>query len=473
MRTLSDASDELAQGDVRSRGPSTGATLSIGYWLQATAGSTFNVYLVKESEYPKVLSLEAFTFYEVYSAEDVSSAYLPTTHLTALGEPVRLVIFGTNYAATTIRGVINMQEAECVAVEPCQNQGLCVQSGTCECPPNGWTGATCSTPACAAGTCNERQTCTGPNTCSCKPGWSGVNCAIASCAEACVSGQGSCTAPNVCTCVTGFSGATCQGINGGYTNFTAGSSACISTGGDSCTQTESRTCTAPPPSNGGAGCGVLGPATRQVSCTCPPVHGGYSDWGEFGLCAGSPVCTQSRSRSCTNPPPALGGADCSLLGADVEARTCDSCGLNGAPLLSAAVLTTDAAQMKELAESRGWQTKAEWDADNEDRVDFLIPFIVVICVCGALIVAGAVMFLHMRRQQSQVHSHARSQTVTVTSPQVQMAAQSSPQPSPKAGLYVPQTKQAQPAGGSLHAFHAPSKTQALSPSIQVRGVAKV
>ena len=51
------------------------------------------------------------------------------------------------------------------------------------------------------------------------------------------------------------------------------------------------------------------------------VDGGYSVWSDWSEC--SATCgggTQSRYRTCTNPAPAYGGADCS--GPASETRTC-------------------------------------------------------------------------------------------------------------------------------------------------------
>ena len=54
------------------------------------------------------------------------------------------------------------------------------------------------------------------------------------------------------------------------------------------------------------------------------VNGGYSDWGPYGQC--SKTCgggVKTRSRSCTNPPPSNGGEDCSVLGSDTSTRRCN------------------------------------------------------------------------------------------------------------------------------------------------------
>ena len=53
------------------------------------------------------------------------------------------------------------------------------------------------------------------------------------------------------------------------------------------------------------------------------VNGGYSDFGDWSEC--SAECeggTQTRTRTCTNPAPAHGGADC--VGVGSETRNCNT-----------------------------------------------------------------------------------------------------------------------------------------------------
>lgn len=55
------------------------------------------------------------------------------------------------------------------------------------------------------------------------------------------------------------------------------------------------------------------------------VNGGYSAWEPYGECSKS--CgggKQTRSRTCTNPPPAAGGAECSKLGSSTQSRECNN-----------------------------------------------------------------------------------------------------------------------------------------------------
>ena len=80
--------------------------------------------------------------------------------------------------------------------------------------------------------------------------------------------------------------APCTPVNGGWSGW----SSC-----NNCSQ--SRTCTNPSPSCGGANCS--GPSTQA----CGKVNGGWSSWSSCNNC--------SQSRTCTNPSPACGGAYCS------------------------------------------------------------------------------------------------------------------------------------------------------------------
>ncbi|XP_013378635.1 SCO-spondin [Lingula anatina] len=98
------------------------------------------------------------------------------------------------------------------------------------------------------------------------------------------------------------------------------------------TQSRSRTCTNPPPSNNGADC--VGPSSETRTCNpdaCPvPVDGMWSTWSGWTGC--SVTCgtgSQSRSRTCTNPPPSNGGADC--IGGTTESQICtlDPCPIDG------------------------------------------------------------------------------------------------------------------------------------------------
>lgn len=77
-------------------------------------------------------------------------------------------------------------------------------------------------------------------------------------------------------------------------------------------QTQSRTCTNPIPRFGGADC--QGPLEQQRECEeqvhCP-IHGGWGAWGDYGAC--SLTCglgKRVRKRPCDNPKPQYGGRVC-------------------------------------------------------------------------------------------------------------------------------------------------------------------
>jgi prepilin-type N-terminal cleavage/methylation domain-containing protein len=117
-------------------------------------------------------------------------------------------------------------------------------------------------------------------------------------------------------------------VNGGWSDWSSWGSCSVSCGGG--TQTRSRTCTNPAPANGGASCS--GSATESQSCNTAAcaIDGGWSDWGSWGSCSVS--CdggTQTRTRTCTNPAPANGGASCS--GSATESQSCNTaaCAVNG------------------------------------------------------------------------------------------------------------------------------------------------
>lgn len=60
---------------------------------------------------------------------------------------------------------------------------------------------------------------------------------------------------------------------------------------------------------------------RSSSCNPFSVHGGFSEWAEWGICSVScGIGSQKRLRQCNNPLPANGGRHC--VGSDKETRSC-------------------------------------------------------------------------------------------------------------------------------------------------------
>jgi len=138
--------------------------------------------------------------------------------------------------------------------------------------------------------------------------------------------------------VYGMTDTTIKPINGGWSPYSEWSLCSASCGGG--TQTRSRTCTNPAPANGGAQC--VGSAVESQSCNTQPcaIDGGWSPYSEWSLCSAS--CgggTQTRSRTCTNPAPANGGAQC--VGLANESQSCNTqpCAIDG-----------------------GWSEYGSWDA---------------------------------------------------------------------------------------------------------------
>lgn len=87
-----------------------------------------------------------------------------------------------------------------------------------------------------------------------------------------------------------------------------------------------RTCSNPPPANGGENC--EGPFEEEEKCNLHPcpVDGGFTFWGEFNAC--SKTCgrgVQIRMRNCTNPVPANGGKNCDGPLQETKACNIDPC----------------------------------------------------------------------------------------------------------------------------------------------------
>jgi len=111
-----------------------------------------------------------------------------------------------------------------------------------------------------------------------------------------------------------------QPIDGGLSKFSDWSECSVACGGGS--QSRSRSCTNPSPAFGGAGCDGDDSESRDCNASPCPVDGGWSDFSDWSEC--SVTCgggSQSRSKSCSNPAPAFGGAGCD--GDDSESRDCN------------------------------------------------------------------------------------------------------------------------------------------------------
>ena len=119
----------------------------------------------------------------------------------------------------------------------------------------------------------------------------------------------------------------CNLVDGGWSDFGSWTECSATCGGG--IKTRIRTCTNPAPENGGADC--VGDSVKTQECnthSCNLVDGGWSDFGSWTEC--SATCgggIKTRIRTCTNPAPENGGADC--VGDSVKTQECNthSCNL--------------------------------------------------------------------------------------------------------------------------------------------------
>ncbi|XP_071104578.1 protein PIF-like [Haliotis cracherodii] len=122
-------------------------------------------------------------------------------------------------------------------------------------------------------------------------------------------------------------------VDGNWTEWTDTVGGCsVSCGGGSKTISRTRACTNPAPSNGGADC--EGSPSDQYTESCStngcPVDGNWTEWtvttGDCSASCGGGSRTISRTRSCTNPAPSNGGADCVGSTTGDYFETCNAAG---------------------------------------------------------------------------------------------------------------------------------------------------
>ncbi|XP_066297373.1 uncharacterized protein [Branchiostoma lanceolatum] len=180
-----------------------------------------------------------------------------------------------------------------------------------QCPVNGnwseWTSWSSCNVTCGLGNHSRSRSCDNPS-----PQHGGVNC------------SGSLEEVRTCD-----SGRPCA-VNGNWSQWTSWSNCDVTCGLGN--QSRSRSCDNPPPQHGGANCTGSLVEVRTCDSGQPcTINGNWSEWTSWSSC--NVTCglgNQSRSRSCDNPPPQHGGANCT--GSLVEVRTCDSgrpCAVNG------------------------------------------------------------------------------------------------------------------------------------------------
>lgn len=189
-----------------------------------------------------------------------------------------------------------------------------MRSRSCTNPPAGHGGKICS------GLKEEIQNCSDDVPCPVNGGWTSWG-DWDQCSTPCGGGtqkrSRSCTNPPVA-----HGGKTCAGpkemtricnddvwcpVNGGWTSWSDWRKCSVTCGGG--TQTRSRSCNNPPVAHGGKNCS--GPNEMTQNCNddilCP-VDGGWSGWGNWGRCDKS--CFKTRIRKCNRPSPSNNGKQC-------------------------------------------------------------------------------------------------------------------------------------------------------------------
>ncbi|KAL5248468.1 hypothetical protein ACHWQZ_G017606 [Mnemiopsis leidyi] len=216
--------------------------------------------------------------------------------------------------------------SECT--KPC-GTGTQTRTRTCTNPAPQYGGADCT------GTAEETQNCN-THPCPIDGGWSGYG-GLSLCTKPC--GTGTQTRTRTCTNpAPQYGGADCTGtaeetlncnthpcpIDGGWSGY-GGWSLCTETCGTG-RQTRTRTCTNPAPQYGGADCTGTAEETQNCNTHTCPIDGGWSVNGEWSKCT-KPCGTgrQTRTRTCTNPAPQYGGADCTGTAEETQDCNTDPC----------------------------------------------------------------------------------------------------------------------------------------------------
>ncbi|XP_053376702.1 SCO-spondin-like [Mercenaria mercenaria] len=111
----------------------------------------------------------------------------------------------------------------------------------------------------------------------------------------------------------------CNVVDGNWSPWSSWSHCDVTCGNG--TEARVRSCTNPRPANGGYNCLGNNKITKLCERQLCPVHGGWSEWSEFGQC--SVTCGMGmtkRLRSCSKPPPSRFGDHC--FGDRVEYTLC-------------------------------------------------------------------------------------------------------------------------------------------------------
>ncbi|XP_013401718.1 hemicentin-1-like [Lingula anatina] len=107
-------------------------------------------------------------------------------------------------------------------------------------------------------------------------------------------------------------------VDGQWGDWCCSWSACSATCGGG-QRTRTRQCSNPAPANGGADC--VGSGIEEEMCNTQPcpTDGGWSNWSDWSACNVN-SCTCSRTRTCSSPAPENGGKPC--MGDLVNRRAC-------------------------------------------------------------------------------------------------------------------------------------------------------
>ncbi|XP_038055965.1 serine/threonine-protein kinase SMU1-like, partial [Patiria miniata] len=114
-------------------------------------------------------------------------------------------------------------------------------------------------------------------------------------------------------------------VDGGWTDFGSWEPCSVSCGGG--ITYRRKTCTDPAPAHGGANCTGIGVENSTCGNITCPIHGGWGSWGDWTLC--NTDCYKYRYRTCDNPPPEHGGDDCPGEGRKTGACSLVDCPVDG------------------------------------------------------------------------------------------------------------------------------------------------
>ncbi|XP_052241656.1 coadhesin-like isoform X1 [Dreissena polymorpha] len=120
----------------------------------------------------------------------------------------------------------------------------------------------------------------------------------------------------------------CYYPNGNWAEWSSWSACSVTCGNTSLTR--SRTCTNPPPEKHGKDCEGSHEDNKQCVLGPCPVDGNWTDWSIWSAC--TITCgntTQTRTRTCTNPPPSHNGTDCEGTSEDYQPCLREPCPVDG------------------------------------------------------------------------------------------------------------------------------------------------